>query len=120
MWKKIAEFLKPRIPVCEVCGNTHGSGSVMIGNVVPHDVIYPGHEYVLFTRDGSARPEVWRLGFLRAENENTTLVFTGAREGQEDDTVILLIPAHEVYSARETGVDKSKRHGGRNAIKEVD
>ncbi|HWI69179.1 MAG TPA: hypothetical protein VNS88_12515 [Nitrospiraceae bacterium] len=122
MWNWI-EKLIARAPTCEVCGKDHGTGGVLVGDVVPHDTIYPGHEYIIFTRSGGARPEVWRLGFLSFENdirEGMTLIFTAAQEWQEDETVTVPIMARDISSARETDVDKPKRHHGRNTVRRSD
>lgn len=122
MWDWIKNLM-PKIPPCKVCGNYHGDGVILESEYAPRDTLYPGHEYVIYTQDGGARPEVWRLGLLRVEEDDrdgATLIFTAAREHQDDETFTIQVLARDIYSAREVTVDKMARHGGRNAIREVE
>jgi hypothetical protein len=111
-----------RLP-CLTCGKRHGKSGILVGDQVPHQVVFPGHEYTIHTHYGDARPEVWRLGFIRETKnprDGRQLVFTAAREWQDDETVTVIIQADDVKTAREVAIDKAARHAGRNAIRGVD
>jgi hypothetical protein len=95
---------------------------MLVGEVTPQDNIISGHEYGIVIADGDSRPSMYRLGFLYSETDRdgTRLIFTAAKEWQEDETVTVIIMSRDVRSAREVPVDKSKRYAGRSIVREAE
>lgn len=130
MWS----WLKKKSKICTLCRKNHDITGVPVGDSTPipipsitggfyhNQLIYPGHEYIVFASNGETRPESCRVGFLRSHEDeygDISLVFSAANEHQDDETITIIIMSSNIISVREVHAKRNARYASRNYIREI-